>query len=195
MFYKITLQRSISVSPSELGRTLHRRLLHFLCDAVEGQPLPASEGLASIAVEYQSAAKSSAVVISVLDVLHADALQGKVMDDGSVAFRVTYAALVLKLHRGEVLDVVVETVGLDGFWGNVYGIGRIFVSQAQMSEDPRRPVWTYENDGGEGSWMNTAAGSSVKVGEVVRVRVLAETPQSQGAMAIGTMAGPYLGPL
>ncbi|CCW62787.1 unnamed protein product [Phytomonas sp. EM1] len=195
MFYKLILQRNIVVAPQDLGRTLYRRLIHFLREAVEGRPLPAPDSIASISVDYHSAQKASAVVVAVLDVLHANALQGKVLDNGSVSFRITYAAIVLKLHRGEVLDLIVSRVGVDGCWGDACGVGKVFVSHAQMSSDPAWSEWSYEYDGGEGFWMSADHTRSIRVNDLIRVRVIAETPQSHDAIAIATMAGPFLGPL
>lgn len=197
MFYKITLQRTVTVPPHELNGTLPHRLLSFLRTEVEGKPLPTGDSIVtSASLDYKSAAKSSAMVIAVLRIVRAEALQGKVLDDGNVAFRMTYDALVLKLHRGEVLDVMVTRVGQEGWWGNVFGVGKIFISHTQMSVDTSgQPEWVYENDGAEGSWVAHDGARSIKVNDVVRVRVLAETPQSQGAMAVGTMAGMYLGPV
>lgn len=196
MFYKVTLQRTLTIPPSELNGTLPNRLITFLRNAVEGKPLPTGDSIAAVSIDYKSAAKSSSRVIAVISIVDIRDLQGKVLDDGHVAFRISYDALVLKLHRGEVLDVVVSRVSEEGWWGNVFGVGSIFISQTQMSANAsHNPEWSYENDGTEGSWVSTDGTRSIKVKEVVRIRVLAETPQSEDALAVGTMVGPFLGPI
>lgn len=154
-----------------------------------------AETLASSMTESNMVGKSSAIIICVIDVLNAEGTQGKVLDDGHVVFFLTYDALVLKLHRGEVIDTVVGQLGPEGWWGNVYGVGKIFISQSQMSPDQGSPSWMYECGEAEGTWMSKDGLRSIKMNDLVRVRILAETPQSQGAIAIGTMLGPYLGPL
>jgi DNA-directed RNA polymerase II subunit RPB7 len=194
MFYKVVLQRTINVKPQELCNTLNRSLLTFLREAVEGKPLPAPDGIASAAKDYKSAAKSSAVVIAVLDILNAETLQGKVLDDGSVSFRLTYEAMVLKLHRGEVVDLLVSDVDETGFWASVYGINKLFVNRNQMGDDSQggEAEWTYEPEAS--AWVTHDDRRSIKKDTVVRIRVIAETPQSERGMAVGTIAARFLGP-
>lgn len=197
MFYKITLERLLTVPPEKLDYNLNRHLLNFLREAVVGQLMPTPSSTSSaLQREYRSASKSSAVVLAVLDILGAQDLQGVVLDNGSVSFLLRYDALVLKMHRGEVVDVQVERVSPDGCWGSVFGVGKVFVSQSQMSADPSgHPEWIFESGIADGTWISADGSRSIKVNEIIRIRVLGETPQSQHAMMIGTMVGPYLGPL
>ncbi|EPY36017.1 DNA-directed RNA polymerase II subunit RPB7 [Strigomonas culicis] len=195
MFYKLNLQRVITVEPEHLGSILNRCLLNYLRKAVEGKPLPASDSLSAIAADYVSSSKSSAIVIAVVDIVQAQTIQGKVLDDGNVTFLLNYKAMVFKLHRGEVLDVKVESTAQEGWYGNVFGLGRIFISHSQMNEDLHNPEWHYEADSGDGVWMHSSERKSIKNGDLVRVRVVAETPQADGRMAIGSMKEKYLGPI
>lgn len=195
MFYKVVLERLVTVPPEKLDGTLQRHLLRLLQDAVVGQLMTAPISAQAMRGDYRSAVKSSATVLAVIDILGGHDLQGKVLDNGSVAFPLRYEALVLKVHRGEVIDVRVVQATAEGWWGTVFGVGNVFVSQSQMSADPSRPEWVFES-GLDGSWVNSRDPSkSVKVQDVVRVRVLSETPQSTNAMVIGTMIGSHLGPL
>lgn len=191
MFYKVVLQRTVSVTPAELCNTLNRRLLTFLREAVEGKPLPSPDSIAYENLDSRSASKSSAVVIAVLDILNAESLQGKVLDDGSVSFRLTYEAMVLKLHRGEVLDLMVSEVDETGFYASVYGISKMFVNRSQMSSDAG-VSWVFEPEGA--AWLSSDDRRSIKKDTLVRLRVIAETPQSERGMAVGTIGAPYLGP-
>eukprot|EP00796_Vickermania_ingenoplastis_P013297 gene13297-9135_t len=195
MFYKITLEKLVTVPPEKLDAALHRHLLQFLRDAVVGQLVPPPAGGSAIQQEYHSAAKSSAIVLAVIDIPGAENLQGKVLDNGSVSFFLRYDALVLKVHRGEVLDVLVESVIPQGWVGSVYGAGKVYVSKSQMSSDPLQEEWSFESGVAEGSWISKDGTRSIKVNEIVRIRVLGETPQSLDAMIVGTMAGAHLGPL
>ncbi|KAK7199733.1 RNA polymerase-like protein [Novymonas esmeraldas] len=194
MFYKIVLQRTVNVKPSDLCNTLHRSLLTFLREAVEGKPLPSPDSVSSIALDFATASKSSAVVIAVLDIVNAETLQGKVLDDGSVSFRLTYEAMVLKLHRGEVLDLLVSEVDETGFWVSVYGVNKMFVNRNQMGEDVRtgQLEWTFEAEAM--AWVSRDDRRSIKKDSLVRLRVIAETPQSERGMAVGTIGAPFLGP-
>ncbi|CAM42939.1 putative RNA polymerase-like protein [Leishmania braziliensis MHOM/BR/75/M2904] len=194
MFYKIVLQRTVNVKPADLCNTLNRSLLTFLREAVEGKPLPSPDSVASIALDFVTASKSSAVVIAVLDILNAETLQGKVLDDGSVTFRLTYEALVLKLHRGEVLDLLVSDVDETGFWASVYGVNKLFVNRNQMGEDVKTGAleWSFEAE--TAAWVSNDDRHSIKKDTMVRVRVIAETPQSERGMAVGTIGAPFLGP-
>ncbi|GET91462.1 RNA polymerase-like protein, putative [Leishmania tarentolae] len=194
MFYKIVLQRTVNVKPADLCNTLNRSLLTFLREAVEGKPLPSPDSVASIALDFVTASKSSAVVIAVLDILNAETLQGKVLDDGSVSFRLTYEAMVLKLHRGEVLDLLVSDVDETGFWASVYGVNKLFVNRNQMGEDMRtgKAEWTFEAE--TAAWVSNDDRRSIKKDTLVRLRVIAETPQSERGMAVGTIGAPFLGP-
>lgn len=194
MFYKVTLERLVTVLPEKLDSTLNRHLLNYLREAVVGQLMPTPVSTNTVQQDYRSASKSSAIVLAVLDIHDLQDLQGKVLDNGSVSFLLKYSALVLKLHRGEVLDVVVEQIAAEGWWGNVFGAGKVFVSQSQMSLDPSRPEWVLEGGAADRSWLSVDATRSIKVNDVVRIRVLGETPQSSHAMITGTMVGPYLGP-
>lgn len=197
MFYKVTLEKLLTVAPDKLDYNLNRHLLNFLCEAVVGQsmPTPASTS-AALQREYRSASKSSAVILAVLDILGAQDIKGKVLDNGSISFLLRYDALVLKMHRGEVVDAHVEKVSLDGWWGSVFGVGNVFVSQSQMSGDPSTlPQWAFESSVAGGMWISKDGTKSIRVGDFVRIRVLGETPQSSSTMVVGTMAGPYLGPL
>nr|CCC54039.1 putative RNA polymerase-like protein [Trypanosoma vivax Y486] len=190
MFYKLELQKILKVEPHLLGRTLHRHLAKYLREAVEGQPLqlPLSKG--ENGEVFRVDQNSSAMIIAVLDILNTETLEGRVLDDGSVSFLLQYEALVFKLHRGEVVDVVVNKVEREGWWGMVMGVGRMYISHGQIGSE-----WVYESDGIEGIWITKDGSRSVKAGEIVRVRVVAETPQSEGVIAVGSMNGNYLGPL
>ncbi|KAG5496188.1 hypothetical protein JKF63_02489 [Porcisia hertigi] len=194
MFYKVVLQRTVNVKPTDLCNTLNRSLLTFLREAVEGKPLPSPDSIASIALDFTSATKSSAMVIAVLDILNAETLQGKVLDDGSVSFRLTYEAMVLKLHRGEVLDLLVSDVDETGFWASVYGVNKLFVNRNQMGEDAQRgkSEWSFEAE--TAAWVSHDDRRSIKKDTMVRLRVIAETPQSERGMAVGTIGAPFLGP-
>ncbi|XQJ29663.1 RNA polymerase-like protein, putative [Leishmania guyanensis] len=194
MFYKIILQRTVNVKPADLCNTLNRSLLTFLREAVEGKPLPSPDSVASIALDFVTASKSSAVVIAVLDILNAETLQGKVLDDGSVTFRLTYEAMVLKLHRGEVLDLLVSDVDETGFWASVYGVNKLFVNRNQMGEDVKTGAleWSFEAE--TAAWVSNDDRHSIKKDTMVRLRVIAETPQSERGMAVGTIGAPFLGP-
>ncbi|AIO01022.1 RNA polymerase-like protein, putative [Leishmania panamensis] len=194
MFYKIVLQRTVNVKPADLCNTLNRSLLTFLREAVEGKPLPSPDSVASIALDFVTASKSSAVVIAVLDILNAETLQGKVLDDGSVTFRLTYEAMVLKLHRGEVLDLLVSDVDETGFWASVYGVNKLFVNRNQMGEDVKTGAleWSFEAE--TAAWVSNDDRHSIKKDTMVRLRVIAETPQSERGMAVGTIGAPFLGP-
>lgn len=193
MFYKVKLERLVTVPPDKLDAALHRHLLDFLCKAVVGQLMPPPVSANAMRGDYRSATKSSAIVLAVTDILKERdrELEGKVLDNGSVAFALCYEALVLKLHRGEVVDVVVERVEPEGWWGSVYGAGKAFVSKNQMSSTE----WEYDSGIAEGSWVSVDGRQSIKPNQLVRIRVLEETPQSVNAMVIGTMVGSYLGPL
>ncbi|KAL7709703.1 RNA polymerase-like protein [Lotmaria passim] len=194
MFYKIVLQRTITVKPADLCNTLNRSLLTFLREAVEGKPLPSADRVSTAAIDFKSATKSSAVVIAVLDILNAETLQGKVLDDGSVSFRLTYEAMVLKLHRGEVVDLLVSDVDETGFWASVYGINKLFVNRNQMCEDSLSggAEWSFEPEAA--AWVTHDDRRSIKKDTMVRIRVIAETPQSERGMAVGTIGAPFLGP-
>lgn len=194
MFYKVKLEKLVTVPPDRLDGTLQRHLESFLREAVEGQlvPLTAVVGGRS---DIRSALKSSATILAVIDILSAQNLQGKVLDNGCVSFLLQYDALVLKMHRGEVFDAQVEKVAPEGWWGRVFGVGKVFVSRTQMSSDLSHPEWEYESGVAEGSWLSMDGTKSVKVNDIVRLRVLGETPQSSNALMIGTMVGDYLGPL
>nr|CCC95960.1 unnamed protein product [Trypanosoma congolense IL3000] len=190
MFYKVELQKTIKVEPFQLERTLNRQLACYLRKAVEGTPLniPLVKGANGEAIRMNQ--NSSAIIIAVLDIINTEALEGRVLDDGSVSFLIQYEALVFKLHRGEVVDVMVLSVEREGWWGDVMGVGRMYISRGQMDSD-----WVYESDGVKGIWITKDGSRSVKEGEIVRVRVVAETPQSEGVLAVGSMVGKHLGPL
>lgn len=195
MFYKVTLEKLISIPPDKLDSTLNRHLIQYLREAVVGQLMPPPSTDLAMKQDYRSATKSSAIVLAVIDILGAQNLQGKVLDNGFVSFQLVYEALVLKVHRGEVVDVVVDRVAPEGWWGNLYGVGKVFVSRAQMSVSTVNPEWSYAKGVADGSWWNEDASLTIKPGEYVRIRVLGETPQSVHAMMIGTMVGKFLGPL
>lgn len=178
------------MEPHLLERTLHRHLEEYLRKAVEGTPLHLSLGNALRSGLARTNQNSSAVIIAVLDILNTSSLEGRVLDDGSVSFFVKYEGLVFKLHRGEVIDVIVSSVEREGWWGDVMGVGRMYISRGQMGNE-----WVYESDGMRGIWITKDGARSVKEGEIVRVRVVAETPQSEGVLAVGSMVGNYLGPL
>ncbi|KAH9578728.1 RNA polymerase Rpb7 [Trypanosoma melophagium] len=190
MFYKLELQKIIKIRPHLLECTLHRHLARYLRNAVEGQPLQMPLVKSSDGEVVRADQGSSAVIIAVLDILNTETLEGRVLDDGSVSFLLHYEAIVFKLHRGEVVDLMVATVEREGWWGDVMGVGKMYISRGQMGSE-----WVYESDGVEGIWITKDGSRSVKAGEIVRVRVVAETPQSEGVVAIGSMIGKYLGPL
>ncbi|EPY39286.1 DNA-directed RNA polymerase II subunit RPB7 [Angomonas deanei] len=100
--------------------------------------------------------------------------------------------MVLKLHRGEVIDVKVISVDPEGWHGSVFGVSKLFVSHARMSESLQNPEWEFDS---EGRWYNTKDEKSIQPEDIVRVRVIAETPQTEDTMAIGSMMEEYLGPL
>ncbi|RNF25239.1 RNA polymerase-like protein [Trypanosoma cruzi] len=188
MFYKIELQKIIRVEPHLLGRTLHRHLAKYLRNAVEGHPfqMPLIKGGNGEVVRVDQS--SSAIIVAVLDILNTELLEGRVLDDGGVSFLLHYEALVFKLHRGEVVDLMVVAVEREGWWGDLLGVGKMYISRGQMGSE-----WVYESDGVKGIWITKDGSRSVKNGEIVRVRVVAETPQSEGVVAIGSMIGKYLG--
>lgn len=170
MFFKVPLKKIVTVQAADLGPTLNRRLEGHLRDAVEGKVLP-----------------DIGTILAVLDIIGAYDLEGKVLDNGSVQFHLTYIALVYKLFEDEVLDVRVTEVRRDGFIGTSGPIS-FYISRRNMPTD-----YVYEGEGALAVFVRRDGVKAVRHGETARVKIFKPTP-SQDGFVCGTMEGEYLGP-
>lgn len=170
MFFLATCHRMIYLPAQDLGALFMHRIEQLLKQAVEGKRLP-----------------ELGLVIAVKDILAGSDVEGKVLDSGEVAFLVNYEALVFKLFPGEVIDVVVNDVQPEGFYGSV-GAATIFVDRLYM------PEYTHENDGSSSIFTRTDGAASISAGDIVRARIVNETPASAVMDAVATIDGPFLGP-
>lgn len=156
MYFKLTLQKIVTVPPAKLGPLVNRHLEGYLRAAVEGKRLP-----------------DIGLVVAVLDIENPQLLEGRVLDNGNVTFHMTYIALVYKLFRGEVCDATVLSVVKDGFLAST-GPWTVYVSKTQMPAD-----YVYETDGSLAVFVLKDGTKSVRQGEVVRLRIMGETPKSE----------------
>ena len=173
---RIGLKKRIVVAPSELGPQHIRRIEQLLNRAVLGTKVP----------DYGT-------VLAVVDILGADQLKrnGRILDTGEVVFDVEYVALVFTIIPGIVVEGVVTEVRSDAVIADI-GHGKVYVSQLQMPED-----YTHESDGGgvQSRFVSGDGAQTISVGTLLRLKLLAETPNKEGCMAIGTISGSgFLGP-
>mmetsp|Transcript_54680 Transcript_54680/g.62839 ORF Transcript_54680/g.62839 Transcript_54680/m.62839 type:complete len:173 (+) Transcript_54680:136-654(+) len=171
MFFKVTLKKIVTVQPADLGATLNRRLEDHLRNAVEGKTLP-----------------EIGTVVAVLDILGGFELEGKVLDNGTVQYPLTYMGLVYKLFDGEVLDVKVTEILRDGFHATS-GPARFYVSRKSMPLD-----YIFEGDGALAKFVTRDGMRMVCQDATVRIRVTKASQGVRESFIVGTMSGEYLGP-
>lgn len=171
MFFKVLLKKIVTVQPADLGATLNRRLEDHLRNAVEGKTLP-----------------DIGVVVAVLDIIGGFELEGKVLDNGTVQFPLTYVGLVYKVFDNEVLDVKVTEVLRDGFHATS-GAARFYISRRCMPVD-----YVFEGDGALAKFVTRDGLHTVCQDAPVRIRVTKATQSARDNYIVGTMDGAYLGP-
>lgn len=170
MFFIATCHRMIYLPAQDLGALFMRRIEHYLRQSVEGKRLP-----------------ELGLVVAIKDILAGSDIEGKVLDSGEVAFLINYEALVFKLFPNEVVDVIVNNVQPEGFYASV-GAATIFVDKLYMSE------FAHENDGTSSMFVKADNTASISVGDIVRVKIVNETPTSAVMDAVATIDGAFLGP-
>jgi DNA-directed RNA polymerase II subunit RPB7 len=171
MYFKMLLKKVITVLPHQLESTVNRALEGYLRHAVEGKILP-----------------RVGLVVAVIDIENPHTFEGKILDNGSVQFLLIYTALVYKLFRNEIIDVIVTSVTPSGFRGDT-GAQSIQVARSCIPED-----YIYESDGAADVFVMKDGSKAIRVNDVVRVRIISETPKNREVAAIASITGDYLGP-
>ena len=172
MYFKLLLRKVLYVQPVDLTSTINRDVEGFLRSQVEGTRI-----------------RDIGLVVAVPDIERVS--EGKVLDNGNVAFEVVYIALVHKLFPGEVIDAVVTQVDREGVIATA-GAGTIFISKLHIS-----PQYVFELGAGENvSHFALKSGGQKTIENhcVIRVKVIAEMPTSDRYDAMGTMMGDFFGP-
>jgi DNA-directed RNA polymerase II subunit RPB7 len=107
---------------------------------------------------------------------------------GYAHFSVKFKAIVCKPFKGEVLDAVVSLVTQNGFFADAGPI-QIFVSHKQMPGDFKFEL------AGNPSFVNADGSVTIAKDDEVRIRIVGTRYDTNEIFTIGSMLGPFLGPV
>ncbi|KAJ3148623.1 DNA-directed RNA polymerase II subunit [Geranomyces michiganensis] len=167
------LHRTIRLPPQYFGPSLRTAVLRKLYEEVEGR----------IDGQY-------GYIISVLNIVEVGSGVLQPMT-GLAEFNVVYQALVMKVFKNMVVDVVVTVVNTLGFWADL-GPLTMFVAAALLPSyykfDPAASPAAYVNEEDNGHEQR------IEKGMAVRARIIGIRTDATEIFAVGTIKEDYLGP-
>ncbi|CAK0784327.1 hypothetical protein CVIRNUC_007531 [Coccomyxa viridis] len=168
MMYLVELEREIELQPCFFGPRLREVLEQKLHSEVEGR----CSGKYGFLV----------CVTGMGDVSKGQIREGL----GTALFNVHYSCLVLRPHKGEVMDCVVTSVSKVGFFADA-GPLQLFVSNHLIPED-----FSFDS-ANEPAFVSSDEAVRVQAGAEVRLRIVGTRVDADEIFCVGTIKDDYLG--
>lgn len=170
MFFLVVLERTIKLAPKHFGPKLEDTLLKTISQELEGT-CTGRYGFVVTTMLPESISQGTVDAAS-----------------GYAHFSVKFKAIVCKPFKGEVLDAVVSLVTQNGFFADAGPI-QIFVSHKQMPGDFKFEL------AGNPSFVNADGSVTIAKDDEVRIRIVGTRYDTNEIFTIGSMLGPFLGPV
>ncbi|KAG8470746.1 hypothetical protein KFE25_009167 [Diacronema lutheri] len=174
MFFHLTMEKTLVLSPKDLRRNIRSLLRSKLIKLVEG-----------------SCSRRYGYIIAITHIHNTEALQsslGRICEGtGNVVFNVQYNAIVFKPFRNQVIDALVtDGVTKEGFFAKA-GPLEMFISYKNMPSDMQF------DDTAVPSHFTGDGGVKIEKDTCVRVKILNTRIDADGMHAVATLKEDYLG--
>ncbi|BFZ62272.1 DNA-directed RNA polymerase II subunit [Saitoella coloradoensis] len=175
MFFMNNLTHTLTLPPSSFGPHIRRDLTQILTSTLEG-----------------TCSGPNGYIIAILNPTRIDISKGLIQPGtGLAVFECKYQALVFKPFKGEVVDGVVSTVSMMGFFADV-GPLSVFVSKHLI---PSEMHFEAAGVGGGGGRYESGDLGVIEKGAKVRMKIVGLRVENTQIFAIGTIKEDYLGAL